>query len=435
MQLSEIFYIWPASKGTLRLLLRLLTHTVLNWGIIESLSEHEKRRIRTLNLLNLVIITAVLLAYTAYLFTGSEFAARPSLLFLLACVSSVLFNKIHWPQLAFVLFTVNLNSSVFFANEYYPVATAPFLYYFPVLISVVLLVNPSLRDFGSLLHIAICLLSVSASLFVDLPDWKVGEMSEENTRKMYIYNLTTSLIISAMIGFVLSRLIYRQNREILDYNSDLVRTREEISTSLKEKEVLLAELHHRVKNNMAIISGLLNLQESSVTHPETAQAIGEMRNRVMSMAMIHQMLYQSASLKHIEIRAYSSGLIAELFHSANLANHVNIQERYDDIQLPVDRAVPLGLILNEIVTNSIKYAFDKREEGASSFFISILRQGPELEILVQDSGPGFPQDMNSEASGNSLGMFLIRSLTAQLDGTVHFSNANGARIALNFAHN
>lgn len=377
--------------------------------------------------------TSLLLAWAFYLITGSEFEKLPSFLFLSACVFSILLNKFGRTQLAFALFTLNLNFSVFFANEYYPAAGAPFLYYFPVLISVALLVNPSLRDFSSVLHLAACLLFVLANLLIDLPG--KAQLSEDKIHRMYLYNLATSLIISAMIAFVLSRLIYRQNREIIDYNSDLMRTREEIACSLKEKEVLLAELHHRVKNNMAIISGLLNLQESSVRHPETTQVIGDMRNRVMSMAMIHQMLYQSSNLKQIEIGTYSSGLIAELFHTAYLTKKVNIKEHYDNIQLPVDKAVPLGLILNEIVTNSLKYAFGNPGDEKHVFFISILRQGRGIEIVIQDSGPGFPEDMNQETSGNSLGIFLIRSLTEQLDGTVRFSNANGARIALVFAHN
>ena len=411
-------------------------NTVLNFGVGDWQSSHDNRRIKAANLLNLVIIFFLLVGFSNFFILGSEYAFGPVLLFLSLSILSLYFSKLRKNQLAFSLFTINANLSIFFINEYYPIEVGAYLYYFPILVSVVLLVNPSFKDKFSVLHFSICVLFIVANFVVDVPSWRVKNLSPQTAHILWLYDLIISLSITGLIGFMLTRLILKQNNEIITQNRDLIKTKVEIDNSLKEKEVLLAELHHRVKNNLAIISGLLNLQETTVQNPEALQIIGDTRQRLMSIAMVHKMLYQNTELKNIDIGHYSSALISELFKSSQLDNTVAITEKYDRIILPVDKSIPLGLVLNEIVTNSIKYAFkDNPISREHSFFISIRRKEQQVEVLVQDSGKGFPDGINTSENSASLGIYLIKTLVDQIDGNIHFSNNNGARITLNFSHN
>lgn len=405
----------------------------MNYGIEESQSAHDQRRIKAANLLNLVIIGSLLIGLTNYFFLKSDFAFGPVTTFLCLATLSLYLSRIRHTQWAFALFTFNANLSIFFVNEYYPVETGAYLYYFPVIVSVVLLVNPSFRDKFSILHFSICVIFIVASFTIDVPEWKIKHLTPESAKILWVYDMVIAMGITALIGFMLTRLILKQNHEIVTRNEDLMKTRADIDNSLKEKEVLLAELHHRVKNNLAIISGLLSLQEAAVSNPEALQIIGDTRHRIMSMAMVHKLLYKNQNLKSIDIGQYSSELVSGLFRSARLTHQVSITERYDRIMLPVDKSIPLGLILNEIVTNSIKYAY-LEPVTTPSFSISIRTTGAGVEVVALDSGNGFALDMNHHENSTSLGIYLIKSLTEQIDGTVHFSNAPGARIVLNFAH-
>lgn len=411
-----------------------LTDTILNFGIEDSQSAHDKRRIKAANLLNLVIIFFLIVGFSNYFILGSDYAIGPVMLFLSLAIFSLYLSKIKQPEWAFTLFTFNANLSIFFVNEYYPLEVGAYLYYFPVLVSIILLVNPSIRDKFSVLHFSICVLFIIANFIVDIPEMQIKNLTPEKIRVLWLFDLIISMSITGLIGFMLTRLILNQNMEIVSQNKNLLKTKVEIDASLKEKEVLLAELHHRVKNNLAVISGLLSLQEATVTNPEALQIIGDTRHRIMSIDMVHKMLYKNSELKNIDIGQYSSGLISELFKSSELVNKVAITEKYDHIILPVDKSIPLGLVLNEIVTNSIKYAFKGNPNRDHTFFISALSRKGGLEILIKDSGKGFPAPESLDSS-NSLGIYLIRTLTEQIDGTVHFSNDGGAKIVLNFAHN
>ena len=233
----------------------------------------------------------------------------------------------------------------------------------------------------------------------------------------------------------MNKTIFNQNKEILEQFNDIKKTKEEVKVSLKEKEILLAELHHRVKNNLAIISGLLNLQEDAINNSEAKQIISETKNRIMSMALVHKMLFKNPELKKIDFGKYSSELISELFNSYHLLDDITIEEDYDTINLSINTSIPLGLILNEIVTNAIKYGFKDEPTANNKFFVSIKKINNSVSLIVKDSGNGFQKDLNTDLETNSLGIVLIKSLTPPIEGKVLFSNNNGAKIEINFPHN
>ena len=236
--------------------------------------------------------------------------------------------------------------------------------------------------------------------------------------------------------FWLTSLISKQNDEIIVQNENLIKAKQHVNNTLKEKEILLAELHHRVKNNLAIISGLLNLQSDATSSDEARQVISDSKNRILSMALVHRMLFENPALKSINLSKYSSELIMELFRSYNLERYVDLTEEYDHAVLPVSKSIPLGLILNEIVTNSIKYAFKANPKQKGQFYISIKNlPDSKMKLVVKDNGKGFPENYNFDHPSLSLGIFLMKTLAEQIDGEVRFSNDNGARIELTFTTN
>jgi len=203
---------------------------------------------------------------------------------------------------------------------------------------------------------------------------------------------------------------------------------EEITrASLHEKEVLLKEIHHRVKNNLQIISSLLNLQ--SGTSHDNSSAFKESQSRIKSMALIHEKLYQSESLSHIDFSGYVASLTNYLSRSYILSQNVTIEMDIQGISLDVDRAIPCGLIINELVTNSLKYAF--KDGKAGEIQINMVMDGGKYVLIVSDDGVGLPQGLDFRNSP-SLGLQLVNTLVEQLEGTIELEKAAGTTFTIKF---
>lgn len=415
--------------------LKALFFRILNFGVHEDLSFHDRRRIKSVNLLNLVVIFFLLIGLTNWFFIKADFPILVELLFMLLAATSIFLSYKKHVDIAFALFTVNVSFSLFFISEYYPIDTGAYLFYFPVLVSVVLLNNPSRIDKFSVFHFTVCAAAFILNLAIDIPQWQINTIDPYQVRILWYYDVVLSVVLTGLLTFLLNKTIFNQNKEILQQIEDIKKTKAEVKISLKEKEVLLAELHHRVKNNLAIISGLLNLQEDAVNNAEAKQIISETKDRIMSMALVHKMLFKNPEFKTINFGRYSSELITELFNSYNLLEEVEIKEEYEAINLSINTCIPLGLILNEIVTNSIKYGLTNNHNTIKQFLVSIKNSGNGVSLTVKDSGAGFKKDFNTDLETSSLGIVLIRSLTEQIDGKVHFSNSNGAKIEINFPNN
>jgi two-component sensor histidine kinase len=410
-------------------------HTLLNFGLEEGQSSHDKRRIKTINLLNGLVIFFLLIGFVNYFILKTDLKVIPSLTFIVLALVSICLSKFKKTNLSFLIFTINVNLSIFFVNKCYPISVGSFVFYFPVIVSIVLLNKPSFKDKYALLHFSICVLFFLGTLFVDVPEWQLKGLNEVQIKLLLFFNIAIAAVLTGLLTGLMNRLISNQNREILLQNQDLVKAKQDIDISLKEKEVLLAELHHRVKNNLAIISGLLNLQVDSTTNTEAKQIISDSKNRIMSMALVHKMLYKNPELKSIDLSTYTSELIYELFNSYDLVNKVSIIEDYDHVVLPINKSIPLGLILNEIVTNSIKYVYKVNPKQNGLFFISIKSEGDVITLIAKDSGTGFPADLDFNSKNLSLGIFLIKTLAEQIDGNARFSNDDGAKIELSFSIN
>ncbi len=220
-------------------------------------------------------------------------------------------------------------------------------------------------------------------------------------------------------------------RRVAERTADLSLANTSLTNSLAEKDVLLKEVHHRVKNNLQVISSLLNLQSGYIKDPTALQVFIESRNRVRSMALIHEKLYQSADLSRIDfedyIRTLSNGLLAGF---VGKGSKVHISVEVEKIMLPVDSAVPCGLIVNELVTNCFKYAFNAETGGQIQ--ISMRRvDDKDLLLRVSDNGVGFPKDVDFRNT-ESLGMQLVTTLAEQIDGTIALMNGTGTTFEITF---
>jgi PAS domain S-box-containing protein len=200
---------------------------------------------------------------------------------------------------------------------------------------------------------------------------------------------------------------------------------EKILNSLKEKEVLLKEIHHRVKNNLQIISSILSLQSIYVNDNEINNIFEESKNRIKSMALLHEKLYQSKDFTKINFRNYVEDLVINLFRSYQIEpDRIRLQIKGNDIYIDAEKAISIGLIMNELVSNSLKYAFKDIDNGEIYIRYNEISVNT-LKILLKDNGVGLPDNFNF-LNTDTLGLQLIHSLVEQLDGTINVFNHNGA---------
>lgn len=229
-----------------------------------------------------------------------------------------------------------------------------------------------------------------------------------------------TLIISGAIGLILaliSIIIYaRVNREKRKALEMLKTQNESIKRQKDEKEVLLKEIHHRVKNNLQVINSLIRLQCAYTDDQVALDLFDECQNRIISMALIHEKMYESSDLSNISIKEYVSELAQNLLRSYRLNQHIELKVDVSIDHLTLDTLVPLGLMLNEMISNSLKHAFNDQKEGEIS--VSLHRTENEMfDLVVGDNGVGLPTDFNFK-SAHTLGMELIVTLTSQLDGEI-----------------
>lgn len=212
------------------------------------------------------------------------------------------------------------------------------------------------------------------------------------------------------------------------------RGEESIKGALQEKEVLLREIHHRVKNNLQVISSLLSLQADHVEDPQIVAAFRETQARVRSMSLIHEELYQASNLARVNFSDYLRRLTGYLANAYGVGGRVRIHMDVRDVLLGVDTAIPLGLIVNELVSNALKHAFPDGRHGEIALWLTRIEDEADqhwYELVVQDNGKGFPDNVDYRNT-DSLGLQLVQVLSRQLRGHVELSVNGGTRFSLHF---
>jgi len=255
----------------------------------------------------------------------------------------------------------------------------------------------------------------------------------ESSRKiMYLVIAALALALLLAIAFYRNyRNTKKANRIIAQQQQETEEKKRIIETSLTEKETLLKEIHHRVKNNLQIISSLLSLQANRTDDEHLKRIMNEAKNRIGSMALIHQKIYQSGNLSSVDFQAYIEQMAQSIDANFNhekksIAQHIDTH----GISLDIDTSIPLGLIINELLTNSYKYAFAGRSSGTLSISLK-EKNAEELELHVSDDGQGLPPGFDP-SSLNSLGVKLVKGLASQIKGTVRFESDQGTHCFIDF---
>ncbi len=236
--------------------------------------------------------------------------------------------------------------------------------------------------------------------------------------------------IALLLGLVLF-LGYRNFRQKQKSNTALSAANDLLEKKNKENELLLKEIHHRVKNNLQTISSLLNLQSSSITDANALEAVQESQNRVRSMGLIHQKLYQGDRLATVEMKDYFKTMGETLFHAFGMENQrVELDVNMQLVELDVDTAIPVGLIVNELITNSLKYAFPEGRSGTIEVSLQAENDNT-LTLRTKDTGVGLQATQN-QTKNDGFGSRLVHLLTLQLDGQLEESTNNGLETVIRF---
>lgn len=223
--------------------------------------------------------------------------------------------------------------------------------------------------------------------------------------------------------------VQERTQQLNDTIKDLTKTQKELSVKNSQNVLLLKEIHHRVKNNLEVVSGLLALQSAKMEDPTMQEVMLASQNRVHSMGILHQKLYQSEHLAFIEMKNYFENLCINILDSYNESERIKVNVEMKELELDVDTAVPLGLIVNELLTNSLKYAFPNGEKGNIELSLSHLNE-EDFQLKISDNGVGKPID--AEVKGTGFGTQLVELLTRQIDGQLIQEISNGTMIQINF---
>ena len=249
--------------------------------------------------------------------------------------------------------------------------------------------------------------------------YQTEKVQRELDQKKSAQNLLYIILGFAGILLIIISFFFYKNRN----------KNKQISKALKEKEILLKEIHHRVKNNLQVVSSLLSLQQRQTKDSTAHQALQEGRNRVKAMALIHQNLYQDENLVGVDMQQYITKLVNNLVSTYKTdSKTIHLKTEIEPLKLDVDTIIPLGLIINELISNSLKYAFVNKDSG--EIFIGLKIDNGSLQLKVKDNGKGFPQDFSIEKA-DSLGYKLIRSFSQKLEAELNLkSSEKGTNITL-----
>lgn len=372
----------------------------------------------------------LLIGFTNIFFLHHDYPYINELITFLLAACCIVLNHFKHYTFSTYLFLFSLNFSIFYVNEYYDMSTAAYLFYFPVILCVALLHNPIRGLKHTLIFFTISFLFMGFSIFGEFDFIRSPHISDHKNQLLFSYNLSIAIVVSALMVVLVIQVIDRQNFQLMRALKKEKFNQEKISQALKEKEVMLSELHHRVKNNLSVISSLLNLQMNSTENEEAKKLLTESRNRVASMSLVHEKLYRKKDFSKIAFEAYLRELVNELIRASSLKEKTTINFSLVPCELDISVAIPVGLVVNEIITNSIKHAFGQLAI-TPVINVSMTVENNQTRLEISDNGKGFDYE-NRKQNSTSLGLTLIESLVEQVDGRVVYKNHGGSVYTLVF---
>lgn len=391
-----------------------LLNEIINIGVKPEYKFWETHLTRKLNTICLITIVNMFLAISFFQITGyTQFVidcvlAFPSLALVLLLNK---FKNYVWASYCFFgygfCFFVPINLKM--GSDSYAI-----LFYFPVIISMVQLLGRTellkhliiLSGFG-----LVTIIFITVGFRLNLYDI---HLNKETTTNLFTFNIIVSFLTT--MTFIISMVSESLNQENL------------IRKMLQEKEILLAEVFHRVKNNMNIVTSLLNLKKNMSDSPEVINALEDCRGRVYAMALVHDNIFNNTNITGLNFKDYVNNLVNEITKTFGDSEKAEIILETDDIYLDLSNAIPCGLILNELITNSFKYA--QSEAKRLQIHVKLKKLKGCVEFEVRDNGPGVSDEAIKKT--NTLGLELVKSLSEQIGGVYSFSNSKGFIFNLKF---
>jgi two-component sensor histidine kinase len=252
---------------------------------------------------------------------------------------------------------------------------------------------------------------------------------KRNLQRILMFIFILILLFLLSLGYYLFKRSKKRESVLFEKNEEIVLKSSMLRNALTEKELLMKEVHHRVKNNMQIIMSLLKLQSDKINDKQVEVYFSEARNRIQSMALIHEFLYKKEKMDYMQMDDYIKQLILEIQNSYTQPNHIiEIHTDLDPIQLDFDTSIPLGLIINELVTNSYKHAFPN---GVGNIWVSFKKEASSYILIIKDNGIGLPENFK-EKMENSLGMELIHLLSDQINAQIEIKQQRGFEAKISF---
>ncbi|MBP8033257.1 MAG: sensor histidine kinase [Bacteroidia bacterium] len=407
------------------------------WNYISSVGiqpEYDDILVKRIKLTNQFSVIAILV----FLFSGLNNFALGDLFsalliegLVVVCLIGFYLNKLKFHRFAISFLFTNVSLAIFYFDSYSGILSGTYLYHFPLILAIAFIFDMREDKKAMLFHFLLIISFLTINVFSNYSLFRSEFLTDDKRSQMFMFNL---LFSASSVGFFVYLMIQNNLQEsyfLIQRIEDRKQSEKAIKEALSEKNLLIAELHHRVKNNLAIISGLFSLKINDDLHEDAKNVLLESRNRVRSMALIHNRLYKSDNLTDVNFNEYIEELISEITSSyPAISDTITVKTDISSVSLNVNAAIPCGLILNELLTNCYKHAFKDKEDGEIS--ISFSNEGNHYKMRVQDNGSGLPSGYNKK---QSLGVTVIEALTEQLDGKSEFTDNQGTHFELSFKAN
>jgi len=270
--------------------------------------------------------------------------------------------------------------------------------------------------------------------------WEIVILKEKENKLLIDIKILKMIIIIpisllVIIIVLIKIILYKKKteKELRKTHYEITIREKKLKASLNEKDVLLKEIHHRVKNNMQIINSLLSMQEAKITDKCSMQILKNSQNRIRAMALVHEHIYESEDFSSIELNNIITELIQDLIINEQLQNaNIAVKFDIDNIKVSIDQAIPLGLIINELATNTFRHAF--RDDMTGNLTVSLKRiETNECILIIEDNGLGLPVNFSFDDS-DALGLQLVKNLVQQIDGVLNIDRNQGISYVIRFTH-
>lgn len=397
-------------------------------GIREGYDDSLTKRITLTNQFSVIALTIFFFSGLNNLSLGDIFSGILLEGFVLVCLFGLYMNSRNRHDFAIVFLFMTINLAVFYFNSYSGILSGTYLYYFPLILAIAFVFDIRKDQKIIFLNLSCIILLILVNLLTRYELFTSSFINDEKRYQMFVFNLLFSCLA---VGFFIYLTIKNGLKESELYSQRIAeheQAEKKIKEALAEKEVLLSELHHRVKNNLAIISGLFSLKIGNDPPSEARNVLVESRNRVISMSLIHNRLYKNNNFTDVNFEQYIAELISEINASyPSISGSVKVSTDIGDVVLNINIAVPCGLILNELLTNCYKHAFTGKGEG--TIHVAFKQEQEIYTLSVRDNGIGLASGYQEK---ESLGLSVIEALSEQLNGSFDYISDTGTTFVLKF---